>query len=96
MNFEWIAWMEWTPPTFGLFVTVISSLVMMTIWDIRSPSVPRKGFLRIPFTRGDRYFLSIVTLVGTVIVWIAFLPDLDWRYALAVAAVLIVIFVRWG
>jgi len=93
---DWIEWMEWTPPTFGLFVTIMSLLTIMTIRDIRSPGKPRKGFLPLAFTRGDRFFLSLVTLVGTVILWIAFLPEIDWRYALGVAAVLIVILVRWG
>ena len=93
MNLDW---MQWTPPTFGLFMTIMSLLVVMTIWDIRRPSTPYKGFLPLAFTRGDRFFLSIVTLVGTVILWIAFLPEIDWRYALGVAAVLIIILVRWG
>ncbi len=96
MSFEWIEWMEWTPPTFALFVTIISCLVALTIRDIQKPGVPHKGFLPLAFTRGDRFFLSIVTLVGTVILWIAFLPDIDWRYALGVAAILIIILVRWG
>lgn len=96
MSLNWMEWMEWTPPTFGLFVTIISCLVILTLWDIRSPSVPHKGFLPLAFTRGERFFLSIVTLVGTVILWIAFLPDIDWQYALGVAVVLIVILVRWG
>jgi predicted small integral membrane protein len=93
---EALQWMEWSDATFALFIVVIAMLTGMTIWDVRSPSSPRKGFMPIAFTRGDRLFLSIVTLIGTVVLWIAFLPDVDWRIALPVAAVLIFIVVRWG
>lgn len=93
MNLDW---MEWTAPTFALFVALMLSLAFLTVWDIRSPSVARKGFFPIALTRGDRFFLSIMTLIGTVILWIAFLPGLEWFYSLFVAAVLIVILVRWG
>jgi predicted small integral membrane protein len=91
-----LEWMEWTSVTFGLFVAVMAMLTAMTIWDIRSPSEARKGFMPIALTRGDRLFLSIMTLIGTHIVWLAFLPDMDWRFALPVAGILIAILVRWG
>lgn len=91
-----LEWMHWTRPTTGLFIGVVAMLTIMTIWDIRSPSKKRKGFLPFGYTRGDRLFLSIITLVGTVILWIAFLPEQDWRNALPVAGVLILVVVRWG
>ena len=40
-----LAWMQWTPQTLGIFAGVILTLTLMTIWDVRSPSVRRKGFL---------------------------------------------------
>lgn len=89
-------WMQWTPPTFGVFIGVIVMLTGMTIWDIKSPTTRRKGFLSFGFTRGERLFLSIVIFIGTIIVWIAFLPDTDLLFALPVAAILIAIMVRWG
>jgi predicted small integral membrane protein len=88
--------MQWTPPTIGLFIAVITILTIMTIWDIRSPSVPRKGFLPVGFTRGERLFLSVVTFLGTILAWMALLPDTNLNFALPVAAVLIFIVVRWG
>lgn len=93
MNLDW---MQWTPLTQGIFVGVILTLLAMTIWDVRSPSVRRKGFLIVGFTRGERLFLSVVIFFGTVILWMAFLPKTDVIYALPVAAVLIFIVVRWG
>lgn len=94
--FEWLDWMEWTLPTFIFFVGIISMLVMMTLWDVRSPSIKVKGVLPFGFTRGDRLFLSIMTFFGTVVLWMAFLPDLTLWFALPVAAVLIIFVVRWA
>jgi predicted small integral membrane protein len=91
-----LSWMQWTPLTQGIFAGVILTLLAMTIWDVRSPGVRRKGFLVVGFTRGERLFLSVVIFFGTVILWMAFLPKTDVIYALPVAAVLILIVVRWG
>ena len=79
-----------------IFIGVILMLVGMTVWDIRSPSIKRKGILPFGFTRGERLFLSIITFLGTMILWIAFLPDVDWQLALPVAAVLVFIVARWA
>lgn len=88
--------MQWTEPTFGIFIGLITMLTGMTIWDIRSPSTKRKGFLPFGFTRGERLFLSLMIIFGTIIFWMAFLPDSEWWYAFPAAAVLIFIVVRWG
>jgi predicted small integral membrane protein len=91
-----IAWMEWTSTTFRIFLGVVSTLAVMTIWDIFSPGVRRKGFLPFGFTRGERLFLSVVIFLGTMILWLAFLPDTNWHNALPVAGGLILIVVIWG
>ena len=36
-------------------------LVGMTVWELRSPTVLRKGFLPIATTRGDRLFIGLLT-----------------------------------
>ena len=36
-------WMAWTTPVAVFFVCVVLMLVAMTIWEIRSPTVMRKG-----------------------------------------------------
>jgi predicted small integral membrane protein len=36
-------------------------LVGMTVWEIKSPTVMRQGFLPIPTTRGDRLFIGLLT-----------------------------------
>lgn len=91
-----LAWMEWTSVTQNILALVVVTLTGMTIWDVVSPSVRRKGFLPFGFTRGERLFLSVVILLGTCLVWLAFWPEANWHNALPAAAVLIVIVVRWG
>lgn len=91
-----LSWMQWTPPTIVIFFGVVAMLTIMAIWDIRSPSIRRKGFLPVGFTRGERIFLSIVIFLATGIFWMTFLPDSPVELALPAAAVLIIIVVRWG
>jgi predicted small integral membrane protein len=53
-------WMAWTLPVAIFFTCIVLMLVGMTIWEIRSPTVMRKGFLPIPTTRGDRLFIGLL------------------------------------
>lgn len=89
-------WMEWTVPTAAFFILLALALTGMTIWDIRSPSVKTQGFLPVPFTRGERFFISVMTFFAVMILWVAFLPDVSLWFALPVAAVLIFVLARYG
>ena len=53
-------WMAWTLPVAVFFVCIGLMLVGMTVWEIKSPTVMRKGFLPIPTTRGDRLFIGLL------------------------------------
>lgn len=81
-------WMRWSVPTFIIFVSVMTMLVVMTIWDTRNPSEAKQGFMPVAFTRGERMFLFILILIGTHILFIAFdaqvsalLPSPDTLFA---------------
>ena len=54
-------WMAWTLPVAVFFVCIGLMLVGMTVWEIKSPTVMRKGFLPIPTTRGDRLFIGLLS-----------------------------------
>lgn len=56
-----LSWMSWTPPVAIFFVCVVLMLVGMTVWEIRSPTIERKGFLPMRTTRGDRLFIGLLT-----------------------------------
>ena len=53
-------WMAWTLPVAVFFVCIGLMLVGMTVWEIKSPTVMRRGFLPIPTTRGDRLFIGLL------------------------------------
>lgn len=53
-------WMAWTLPVAVFFSCIALMLAGMTIWEIKSPTVMRKGFLPIATTRGDRLFIGLL------------------------------------
>ncbi|MGB6006897.1 DUF2160 domain-containing protein [Castellaniella sp.] len=53
-------WMVWTVPTAVFFICIAVLLVGMTLWEIRSPTVLRKGYLPMATTRGDRLFIGLL------------------------------------
>ena len=53
-------WMAWTMPVAVFFTCIVLMLVGMTVWEIKSPTVPRKGLLPIATTRGDRLFIGLL------------------------------------
>ncbi|HCE09985.1 MAG TPA: hypothetical protein DEQ40_15570, partial [Oxalobacteraceae bacterium] len=55
------AWMTWTLPVAIFFISVVLMLIGMTVWEIRSPTMERKGLLPIPTTRGDRLFIGLLS-----------------------------------
>jgi predicted small integral membrane protein len=67
---ENIAWMAWTPPTAIFFALLASTLAVMTCLAVAYPEAERVGILRIPTTRGDRLFISLVLTAVIHLVWI--------------------------
>ena len=53
-------WMAWTTPVAVFFISIALMLAGMTAWEIKSPTVMRKGFLPIETTRGDRLFIGLL------------------------------------
>jgi predicted small integral membrane protein len=53
-------WMVWTLPVAVFFSCIGLTLVGMTVWEIKSPTTLRKGFLPIATTRGDRLFIGLL------------------------------------
>ena len=45
-------------------------LVAMTVWEIKQPTVMRKGFLPIATTRGDRLFIGLLSAAYVNLVFI--------------------------
>jgi predicted small integral membrane protein len=89
------SWMAWTPPVAIFFICIGLMLVGMTVWQIRSPSIERKGFLPIPSTRGDRLFIGLLSAAYVNLAW-AGLTDLDQMIGSAIGFLLLFIVMRWG
>ena len=54
-------WMAWTLPVAVFFTCIVLMLGLMTLWEIKSPTVLRKGWLPIATTRGDRLFIGLLS-----------------------------------
>lgn len=55
------AWMVWTTPVTVFFICIALMLAGMTVWEIKSPTTMRKGWLPIATTRGDRLFIGLLS-----------------------------------
>jgi len=54
-------WMVWTQPVAIFFCCIVLTLIGMTLWELKSPTIERRGFLPIATTRGDRLFIGLLT-----------------------------------
>ncbi|MCB1973668.1 MAG: DUF2160 domain-containing protein [Burkholderiaceae bacterium] len=63
-------WMAWTTPVAVFFVCIALMLTGMTVWEIKSPTVLRKGFLPIATTRGDRLFIGLLGAAYFNLIWV--------------------------
>ena len=65
-------WMAWTLPVAVFFTCIVLMLAGMTVWELRSPTVQRKGFLPMATTRGDRLFIGLLTAAWVNLAFVAF------------------------
>jgi len=90
------SWMHWTLPTMIGLAAIGLTILGLVIWDIISPNMPRKGFLPMETTRGDRAFISIISMFTIFLLWLAFIPQVSIYLACIVVALVIFVIMRWG
>jgi len=90
-----LSWMAWTPPVAIFFVCIGALLVAMTVWEVRSPTVARRGLLPLVTTRGDRLFIGLLAAGYVNLAW-AGLSDLPQWWGAGLSAVALVAIMRWG
>ncbi|NCN97359.1 MAG: DUF2160 domain-containing protein [Rhodoferax sp.] len=95
-------WMAWTTPVAVFFICIALMLFGMTLWEIKSPTVMRRGFLPIATTRGDRLFigllsaayinLAFVGLNGRLMIWfsLASEPSIWVSFVVSMAALALI------
>jgi predicted small integral membrane protein len=64
-------WMAWTLPVAVFFCCIVLMLAAMTVWEIKAPTVIRKGFLPIETTRGDRLFIGLLSAAYVNLAFVA-------------------------
>ncbi|NHZ62168.1 DUF2160 domain-containing protein [Massilia genomosp. 1] len=89
------SWMAWSPPVAIFFSCIGLMLAGMTIWQVRSPSIERRGFLPMATTRGDRLFIGLLTAAYVNLAW-AGLSDLHQGFGAAIGFVVLLIVMRRG
>lgn len=77
------AWMAWTLPVAVFFCGVVLLLVGMTVWELKSPTVARKGLLPIVTTRGDRLFIGLLSAAYINLAFVALSEKLAGWFGLA-------------
>jgi predicted small integral membrane protein len=90
-----MSWMAWTKPTAIFFAAIFAMLIGMAVWEAISPPVPRRGFLRIQTTRGDRLFIGILAAAFINMAWLALTAITPWL-SLSLAAAVIIAIGLWG
>jgi predicted small integral membrane protein len=87
--------MAWTGPTAIFFVAIALILVSMTVWQVVSPSVERRGLLPMATSRGDRLFIGLLGSAFIHLGWMA-ATGLPLWWATAIAALFLVAVMRWA
>jgi len=90
-----IAWMNWTPTVVVFFAVIAMILAAMTVYEIVSPCIERKGFLPIETTRGDRLFIGLLSAAYIHLAFLAVSSITLW-VALAVSVAWLLVLLRWG
>ena len=90
-----MSWMVWTVPTAIFFSAIAAMLAGMTVWEIVSPTIERKGFLPISAPRGDRLFIGLLSAAFIHLGVIGYTSLSIWL-ALAASLVWLLVLMRWG
>jgi len=87
--------MAWTLPTALFFVGIALLLTVYTVWGVVSPSLPRRGLLPMPTTRGDRLFVGLLISAYLNLVWAGVTEAPQW-WAMVIWIPVMWIVGRWG
>lgn len=99
-------WMAWTVPVAVFFSCIVLLLVGMTVWELKSPTVARKGWLPITTTRGDRLFigllcaayvnLAFVAVSEKMVAWFGLAQEPSVWFSFVASMLLLVLIMRKG
>ena len=87
--------MAWTTPTAAFFAAIGTALVIMTVLELLSPTRLRKGFLPMATTRGDRFFISLLSAAFVHLAWLGLVGTAVYL-ASVVSVLWAAVLLRWG
>ncbi|MDR7296807.1 putative small integral membrane protein [Pelomonas aquatica] len=64
-------WMAWTLPVAVFFCSIVLMLIGMTVWELKSPTTSRRGWLPLETTRGDRLFVGLLAAAYVNLAFVA-------------------------
>ena len=81
-------------------------LAGMTVWEMKAPTIVRKGFLPIETTRGDRLFIGLVSaayvnlaflgISGKLVVWLGLESEPSVWISFVLSMILLGVIMRKG
>ena len=99
-------WMAWTTPVAVFFTCIVLMLIGMTVWEIKSPTTLRKGFLPLETTRGDRLFIGLLSaayvnliflgISGKLVQWFSLSAEPSVWISFVASMALLVLILRKG
>ena len=90
-----LEWMYWTKPTAIFFIAIFLMLCGMLARELISPTIERRGFLRVPTTRGTRFFVGLLGSAYIHLAWLG-LTEITLWLAMPIAIAWTIIVMRWG
>jgi predicted small integral membrane protein len=88
-------WMAWTAPSAVFFAIIIAAIAGLLVWELRSPNIARRGWLPMPTTRGDRFFIGLLAAAFIHIAWLGLTLATPWG-ALGISVLVMAMIGRWG
>ncbi|SMF59976.1 DUF2160 domain-containing protein [Pseudobacteriovorax antillogorgiicola] len=80
-------WMAWTTPTALFFLSIALGIGAMCLWQFKEPTVIRQGVLPFPTTRGDRFFIALLSAAFFHIFAILAFRDPSWGTLISLLAI---------
>ena len=99
-------WMAWTLPVAVFFCSIVLMLIGMTVWELKSPTTSRRGWLPLETTRGDRLFigllaaayvnLAFVALSEKMVTWFGLVDEPSIWISFVISMALLALIMRKG
>ena len=90
-----MTWMAWTAQTAIFFLGIGIALLVMTVWEMLRPTELARGFLPMATTRGDRFFISLLSAAFIHLLWLGTVADY-LVVASALSMIWAALLMRWG